>query len=179
MNYCSHCGSADIQFQIPPGDNRPRYVCLDCDTIHYQNPNMVVGCLPVWQDQILLCRRAIEPRKGFWNLPAGYLENGETVEEGALRETREEAGVEADLVRLHTVYNLPEVNQVYLFFLAELSSPTFDGGPESLEVALFRGEEIPFTEMAFSSSTFTIRQYLRHGRDGFSEVHLGEWRQGN
>ncbi len=174
MNFCSHCGSGELRQEIPPGDNRLRHYCPGCGTIHYQNPNMVVGCLPIFEGQILLCRRAIEPRKGFWNLPAGYLENGETVEEGALRELCEEAGAEATIIRLHTLFNLPTVNQVYLFFLAHLASPRFDGGEESLEVRLFRPEEIPFEEMAFASSAFAIRQYLSFG-EAFPEVHRGSW----
>lgn len=175
MNFCSHCGSERIDLQIPNGDNRPRYCCPDCDTIHYQNPNMVVGCLPLWDKQILLCRRAITPRKGYWNLPAGYLENGETVEAGAIRETWEEARARVDLLRLHTIYNLPKVNQVYLFFLARMRAPEFAEGPESEEVRLFHPEEIPFEEMAFSSSSFAIRQYLTYGEQADQPVHLGSW----
>lgn len=135
----------------------------------------MVGCLPVWGDQILLCRRAIPPRKGLWNLPAGYLENGETVQEGAVRETVEEAGASIELVRLHAIYNLPTVNQVYIFFLAQMTSGIFTGGAESLEVKLFRPEEIPYEDMAFSSSTFAIEQYLSHRDREFQGVHLGEW----
>lgn len=177
MNFCSHCGSDALRFEIPPGDNRPRYCCPDCGRIHYQNPNMVVGCLPVWEDKILLCRRAIEPRKGFWNLPAGYLENGETVQEGALRETREEAGVEVELIRLHTVYNIPHVNQVYLFFLAQMPSPEFDIGPETLEAGLFAPNEIPFADMAFHSSVYAIKQYHLHRYQDFRGVHVSERRE--
>jgi ADP-ribose pyrophosphatase YjhB (NUDIX family) len=174
MNFCSHCGSDALRFEIPTGDNRPRYCCPDCGHIHYQNPNMVVGCLPVWEDKILLCRRAIEPRRGFWNLPAGYLENGETVQEGALRETREEAGIEVDLLRLHTVYNIPHVDQVYLFFLAQMRSPEFDIGPETLETGLFAPNEIPFDDMAFHSSVYAIKQYLLHRYQDFRGVHVSE-----
>ncbi|MDP5169440.1 MAG: NUDIX hydrolase [Bacteroidia bacterium] len=175
MNYCSHCGSGDIRLEVPEGDNRLRYCCPVCSTIHYQNPNVVVGCLPVFEGKILLCRRAIEPRLGFWNLPAGYLENGETVEEGALRETREEAGIEVSIVRLHALYNLPRVNQVYLFYLAEMPHDQFHGGVESLEVKLFSPADIPYHDMAFASSTFAIRQYLDHLHSDFHGVHVGKW----
>lgn len=173
MNFCPTCGSDSLRQQIPEGDNRLRIVCQQCETIHYQNPKLVVGCLPVWNDQILLCRRAIEPRKGYWNLPAGYMENGETVEQAAVRETLEETGAEVSLLRLHTVYNLPTVNQVYLFFLANVESHNFDGGTESLEVKLFHPDEIPYQEMAFVSSTFAIRQYLDD--TSFHGVHSGTW----
>ena len=103
---------------IPEGDNRKRYCCQNCHTIHYQNPKMVVGCLPYFEDKILLCKRAIEPRYGYWNLPAGYLENGETLEGGALREAQEEAGIDIQIERLHCVYNIPRISQIYFFFLA-------------------------------------------------------------
>jgi ADP-ribose pyrophosphatase YjhB (NUDIX family) len=163
MNYCSHCGSKKLQHKIPEGDNRLRYVCRDCKTIHYQNPNVVVGCLPVYKEKILLAKRAIEPRKGLWNLPCGFLENEETVEEGALRETLEETGVEVQLKYLHTVYNLPHAQQVYLIFLAEMNNLNFHPTPESEEVRLFHPDEIPWKEMAFSSSAFAIKKYLQAG----------------
>ena len=177
MNFCSQCGSRRLLYTIPQGDNRPRYVCSDCGTIHYQNPRMVVGCLPVWEGQILLCRRAIEPRHGYWNLPAGYLENGETVEQGALRETAEESGAEVELIRLHCVYNLTHVNQVYLFFLAQMQHPGLAIGPESLEAQLFDPADIPYQDMAFSSSTFAIQKYLEYQDRAFPGVHLGGYRQ--
>lgn len=176
MNYCSTCGSDNLLQQVPAGDNRLRIVCQICKTIHYQNPKLVVGCLPVWEEKILLCRRAIEPRKGYWNLPAGFLENGETVEEGAIRETWEETGAEVKIVRLHALYNLASVNQVYLFYLAQLTSFDFDGGSESLEVKLFSPDDIPYEEMAFSSSTYAIRQYLSYADTEFHGVHIGSWK---
>jgi ADP-ribose pyrophosphatase YjhB (NUDIX family) len=137
---------------------------------------MVVGCLPVFENKILMCRRAIEPRRGLWNLPAGYLENGETVEEGAIRETWEEARARVKLLRLHCLYNLPHVHQVYLHFLAEMEDEAFSAGPESLEVALFSHENIPWDEIAFSSSSFAIREYIRHGK-AFEGIHMGTYRQ--
>jgi len=173
VKFCSNCGSSDISLSIPKGDNRMRYVCANCGTIHYQNPKMVVGCLPVWEGKILLCRRAIEPRKGYWNLPAGYLENGETVEDGALRETREEAGIHVELGRLHLLYNLPHINQVYLFFLAKMTSPHIDIGEETLEAQLFEPGDIPFAEMAFPSSTYAINKYLE--QPDYQGVHFSQY----
>lgn len=174
MNFCSHCGSAQLIHTIPEGDNRLRYVCTQCETIHYQNPKMVVGCLVEWEGHILLCKRAIPPREGYWNLPAGYLENGETLQEGALRETREEAGLEVDLIRLHAVYNIPRISQIYFFFLAKANQEHIPGGPESLEARWFLPEQIPFEDMAFPSSTYAIQQHLQSPPEAI-DVHLGGW----
>ncbi len=137
---------------------------------------MVVGCLPVYEDRILLCRRAIEPRSGYWNLPAGYLENGETLQGGALRETWEEALAKVKIERMHCIYNIPRINQIYFFFLAKMDKPEFGVGIESEEVTLFYPEEIPFEDMAFPSSTFAIRKYLANKDSDFHGVHIGEWR---
>lgn len=175
MNYCSHCGSDQLAFAIPAGDNLPRYICKACQTIHYQNPKVVVGCLPVYADQIVLCRRAIEPRKGFWNLPAGYLENGETLAQGAQREAWEEAFLQGTLVRMHAVYDIPHINQVYCFFLMEVPEANWKIGPETLEIALFQASDMPYDEMAFPSSTFAIKRYLAHRNTGYHGVHLGGW----
>jgi ADP-ribose pyrophosphatase YjhB (NUDIX family) len=175
MNYCSSCGADALSWEIPPDDNRHRYVCHHCDTIHYQNPKMVVGCLPIYDDKILLCRRAIEPRLGFWGLPAGYLEMGETLEEGALRETTEESGAQVELIRLHAVYNIPRISQIYFFFLARMTSPDLNIGPETQEARLFAPAEIPYEEMAFPSSVFAIRRYLQYKDQGFEGVHQSHW----
>jgi len=175
MNYCSNCGSEQLVKKIPEGDNKPRICCENCGTIHYSNPKMVVGCLPVWEGKILLCRRAIEPRKGYWGLPAGYLENKESVEEGALRETLEESGAEVDIVRMHAIYNIPRISQVYIFFLANMRGPELDPGEESLEARLFELDEIPYEEMAFPSSSYAIRKYKEDLKEGFKAVHLGAW----
>lgn len=173
MNYCSHCGSQDLELKIPEGDNRPRYVCPDCGTIHYSNPKMVVGCLPFFEDRILLCKRAIEPRIGFWNLPAGYLENGESVEEGARRETLEEAGIDVEIIRVHCLYSIPRINQVYCFFLARMYSPEWRIGEETLEADLFRPEEIPYEDIAFPSSVYAIRRYLEDKENAVFYTHVG------
>jgi ADP-ribose pyrophosphatase YjhB (NUDIX family) len=142
IRFCSACGSDRIEHRIPEGDNLPRYVCANCATIHYQNPKIVVGCLPEWQEQLLLCRRAIEPRYGLWTLPAGFLENGETVTGGAVRETLEEAGARVAVGDLYTMISLPHISQVYMMFRARLVDLDFSAGPESLEVRLFpRGRD--------------------------------------
>jgi ADP-ribose pyrophosphatase YjhB (NUDIX family) len=132
---------------------------------------MVVGCIPVFEHKILLCRRAIEPQYGLWNLPAGYLENGETVAEGALRETWEEANIKVELVRLHSIYNLLHVQQVYLFFLANMSSPYYGCGDETLEAQLFEETNLPWNELAFSSNAFALRKYLADKT--YPGVHMG------
>lgn len=137
---------------------------------------MVVGCLPVYEDRILLCKRAIEPRLGYWNLPAGYLENGETAEEGALREVVEEAGIEVEIIRLHCLYSIPRINQVYCFFLAQMSSPEWDIGEESLDAGLFLPEEIPYQEIAFPSSIYAINRYLESKDTGFEGAFISSWK---
>ncbi|QTN38913.1 NUDIX hydrolase [Cryomorphaceae bacterium] len=175
MNYCSHCGSSRLDFTIPEGDNRLRFVCQNCGRIHYQNPRMIVGCLPLWKGHILLARRNIEPRFGLWNLPSGFLENGETVEEGALRELHEETHATGRIIRPHAVYNLPHANQVYLHFLVELDSDHYELTPESSEIAFFSPENIPFEDMAFSSSTFSIKKHLEYPDGPASGVHIGAY----
>ncbi len=172
MNFCSHCGSDRLELKTPPLDSRPRYVCAACGKVHYVNPKVVVGCLPVYENRVLLCRRSIEPRHGLWNLPAGYLESGETAEEGARRETREEACADVEILRLHTLYSLPHIDQVYLFFLAKLHQPVFGVGEETLEVDLFTEAQIPWKDIAFSSTEFALRRFFaeREART----VHLGQ-----
>lgn len=176
MNFCSNCGSNQIQLEIPEGDNRLRYCCPDCDTIHYQNPNMVVGCLIDFEGKILLGRRAIEPRAGYWGLPAGFLENGESVEDGAVRETVEEVGLAPEIIRLHCVYSIPRINQIYVFFLAKVNDPTLNLGPETLEADYFLPENIPFEQIAFPSSVFAINKYLEYRGKNHPEAHIGGWK---
>ncbi len=174
MKFCSNCGHAVLLKRIE-GDTHPRFFCEECKTIHYQNPNMVVGCLPIWEDKIMLCRRAIEPRKGFWNLPGGYLENGETAEEGAAREVQEEAGIRVAVLSLHTVFSIPKINQVYLHFLAAMPDLNYKAGVESLEVQMFTEANIPWDEIAFSSSTFSLENYFADNKTGQRRVHLGKY----
>jgi ADP-ribose pyrophosphatase YjhB (NUDIX family) len=160
MKFCSQCGASALELRIPDGDTLPRYVCGGCGTIHYQNPKVVVGCLPVWNEQVLLCKRAIEPRLGLWTLPAGFLENGETVLAGAERETAEEARARVDVGPLYTMISLPHINQIYVMFRARLLDLDFSAGHESLEVRLFDEEEIPWSELAFRTITRTLRNYF-------------------
>lgn len=159
MKFCSHCGSPVTQ-RIPDGDNRPRFVCGECQTIHYQNPRVVAGCLPVWGDQVLLCRRAIDPRRGYWTLPAGFMENGETTAEAAMRETLEEACARVRDLKLYTLFDLPHISQVYLFFRAELIDLDFAAGDESLEVRLFHERDIPWSELAFPTVGRTLECFF-------------------
>ncbi len=174
MKFCSNCGNDQLQYLIPPGDHRERYVCPKCHTIHYQNPLVVVGCLVVYQGKILLCRRSIEPQSGLWNLPAGFMENGERAEDGAQRETYEESMAKVEIVKLHALFSLPQVNQVYLHFLATMKEPHFETTPESSEVKLFSPEDIPWDDIAFESSRFALKKYLEHGPD-YQGVHVGSY----
>lgn len=160
MKYCSHCGSNNIKHEIPAGDNRHRHVCGACGHIFYDNPRVICGALPLWEGKILLCRRAIEPRLGFWTLPAGFMENGETTEEAARRETHEEALAKLVIDDLYTIFNLPHINQVYFFYRGLLVDGEHSAGEESLETALFSPEEIPWNELAFPTIEKTLQRYL-------------------
>lgn len=161
MKFCSQCGST-VSWAIPADDNRERYICDNpqCGYIHYQNPRIITGCLPVHQDKILLCRRAIEPRYGLWTLPAGFLENGETTEQGAIRESWEEAQANLEAEELYTVFDLPHINQVYFFYKAKLTDTGYGPGPESLEVELFTEDTIPWNELAFPVIEEILRYYF-------------------
>ena len=172
MRYCSVCGSPAIALRIPEGDTLPRDVCEACGTIHYQNPKVVVGCLPEWEGRVLLCKRAIEPRLGLWTLPAGFLENGETLANGALRETLEEAHARVALGELYTVISLPMINQVYMMFRARLQDLGFGRGTESLEVRLFDESEIPWESLAFRTIARTLRNHFLDRRLGESVVRV-------
>jgi len=171
LKFCSHCGSSSLELRIPEGDTLPRHVCADCATIHYQNPKVVVGCLPVHADRVLLCKRAIEPRLGLWTLPAGFLENGETLAAGALRETLEEANARVELGELYTVISLPHISQIYVMFRSRLVDLDFGPGPESLEVRLFAEEEIPWDQLAFRTIARTLRNYFLDRKMGTFFLH--------
>ena len=172
MKFCSLCGH-EVRLKVPPGDNRPRYTCADCGTIHYQNPNMVVGTIPAWEGRILLCRRAIEPRYGYWTLPAGFMENDETTTEGAERETSEEAGARIALGELFSMIDVPHARQVHLFFRADMLATELDPGPESLEARLFSEDEIPWSDIAFRTVEQTLRWYFEDRRKGSFGTHTG------
>lgn len=173
MNFCSNCGQP-LTYLKPPGDDRCRYFCETCGVIHYQNPLMVVGCIPEIENQILLCRRAIEPCYGKWTLPAGYLENGETVAEGAKREALEEARARVEIVAPYALYNICYVNQVYLMFRARLENDNFRAGSESLVVRLFTEKDIPWDDIAFRVIEETLKKYFTDRRNGRFPFYVGD-----
>jgi ADP-ribose pyrophosphatase YjhB (NUDIX family) len=173
MKYCSTCGQA-VSLRVPPGDNRERYVCAHCGAIHYQNPRNVVGTIPVWEDKVLLCRRAIEPRYGFWTLPAGFMEMGETTAEAAVRETLEEAGARVEIQNLFSLLNVPRVDQVHLFYLARLLDTDILAGDESLEVRLFDERDIPWSDIAFPTVGQTLRFFFADRSSGSYGLHTGD-----
>ena len=173
MKYCSQCGGP-VELRIPPDDNRKRHVCTVCGEVHYQNPKLIVGAMPEWHDQILLCRRAIEPRHGLWTFPAGFMENGETTTEAAARETKEEANARIAVGDLYSMYSLPYISQVHLLFRARLLDLDFGPGQESLEVRLFREAEIPWNEIAFRPVRLSLEHYFAERRSGKFSFHIGE-----
>lgn len=172
MNFCSHCG-ARVELRIPHGDTLPRHVCPACGTVHYENPKMVVGCIPEWEDRILLCRRAIEPRHGLWTVPAGFMENGETTAQGAERETLEEANARVEILGLYALFNIPHISQVYMLFRARLLDLDFHPGAESLETRLFGEQDIPWDQIAFATVRRTLNHYFSDRRSGEHRFHIG------
>jgi ADP-ribose pyrophosphatase YjhB (NUDIX family) len=171
MKFCSECAQP-VALTVPEGDNRPRYVCGACATIHYQNPKLVVGSIPVWRGggelQVLLCKRAIEPRYGYWTLPAGFMENEETTAQAAIRETEEEAGADITIGPLFTLLNVAQVHQVHLFYLAELKHLGFAPGVESLDVQMFTEAQIPWDDLAFPTIRKTLELFFAdRGNYGF------------
>ena len=170
LKACAQCGSS-VERRTPPGDSRDRAVCPDCGAIHYENPKLVVGCVPVWEDKILLCRRAIEPRYGYWTLPAGFMENDETTGQGALRETLEEAGARVELGEAFSMLSVPHVNQVHVFYRARLVDLNFAPGEESLDVALFEEARIPWKEIAFRTVGITLKRWFEDRKNGAFGFH--------
>lgn len=174
MKYCDQCGHS-VEYKIPELDNRERAVCTRCGTIHYRNPRIIAGCLPVYAEQILLCRRNIEPRKGFWTLPAGFMEEGETLQQGAARETLEEAGVQVQAGKLLSMISVPHISQVHIFFLAEMAGPQHAGSTsESSEIRLFAPADIPWDEIAFPTVSRTLRDYLQDKTTGTIEHRVSD-----
>jgi len=173
MKFCSQCG-ASLSYRIPPGDDRARFICGECGTVHYENPKVVVGCIPVWEDRILLCRRAIEPGLGKWTLPAGYLENGETAEQGAVRETYEEAGARVEIVQPYALFSLTFADHIYFMFHARMLSPHLSPGKESLSAELFSEAEIPWSEIAFGVIRETLERFLRGRARNSLMLQVGE-----
>jgi len=173
MNYCSQCGEK-VTVKVPTGDNMPRHVCDACGIIHYQNPKIVVGCIPAWEDRILLCKRAIEPSYGLWTLPAGFMENGETVQQGAARETLEEANARVEIGALYALFNLPHINQVYMLFRSRLLDLDFGPGAESLETELLDQSQIPWDEIAFPVIHESLLLYFQDRHNGEFPLRLGD-----
>src|SRR5690625_1441121 len=171
QTYCSQCGTR-VAHRIPHDDNRLRDICDHCGAIHYQNPRNVVGVLAVWKQQVLLCKRAIEPRYGKWTLPAGFMELGETTAQGAMRETQEEAGAQIELGSLYTVIDVPTAEQVHFFYMAKALSPELYPGPESLDARFFSIEEITWHELAFRTVATTLEHYVKDSPNGNLPVHF-------
>jgi ADP-ribose pyrophosphatase YjhB (NUDIX family) len=171
MNFCSQCGKP-VEFRVPPGDHLPRHVCAYCGTIHYQNPKIIAGCVPDHQGRILLCRRAIEPRLGYWTVPAGFMENRETVQQAAARESLEEARADVQIGSLLAIVHVLEARQVHIFFRATLPRAEFDISPESLEVGLFSEADIPWADIAFPSIEFALRRYFSDRATGREDYHF-------
>ena len=170
MKYCSYC-AAPVVKRIPPGDSLPRSVCDKCGIVHYENPKLVVGSIPDHEGRLLLCRRAIEPRYGYWTLPAGFMENAETAGQAALRETMEEAGARIELGPAFSLVSVPLVNQVHLFYRARLLGLDFKPGEESLEVALFEEKDVPWAQIAFRTVGFTLKQWFEDRARGSFGFH--------
>ena len=172
MRFCSNCG-AKLDYRIPEGDDRPRFVCDSCQVVHYQNPKIVVGCIPEWEDKILLCKRAIEPRLGKWTLPAGYLENSETLAEGAHRETLEEADADVEILSPYAMFDLPFISQIYLLFRARLRDSRFGPTAESSKVRLITEEDIPWDDLAFNVIKETLVRYFDDRSEGTFRFQTG------
>lgn len=173
MKFCTACGAA-VELRVPVDDTRPRHVCTACGIIHYQNPKMVIGSIPAWEDKVLLCRRAIEPRYGLWTLPGGFMENGESTGAAAIRETLEEACARIEIIDLYSMYSLPYIDQVHLFFRARLLDLDFAPGQESLEVRLFTEAEIPWDHLAFRPVRYSLEHYFAERDTGAFKLHVGE-----
>jgi ADP-ribose pyrophosphatase YjhB (NUDIX family) len=175
IKFCNVCGAAVVH-RIPEGDSLARAVCDACGTIQYQNPKVVVGCLPAFGDRILICKRAIEPRYGLWTLPAGFMENNESAAEGAAREAIEEANARVEIEDLYTVYSMPHISQIYMMFRARLLDADVSPGIESLEVKLVKEHEIPWDQLAFAMVKRTLEHYLEDRRRGVFVPRFGDIR---
>jgi ADP-ribose pyrophosphatase YjhB (NUDIX family) len=173
MQYCSDCGQP-VTNKVPVGDNRERAVCDSCDVIHYVNPKLVVGCILTWQRKVLLCKRSIEPRRGYWTLPAGFMENGESAAQGAAREASEEANAVAQSLELFGVYSLPRISQVYVMFLGQLKDGAASAGEESLEVGLFEQQDVPWSELAFPVVSESLEQFFARGQRTAERAYLAD-----
>jgi len=173
MKFCANCGAAVVQ-RVPPGDTLARWVCEHCGEIHYQNPKLVIGTVPEHEGKVLLCRRAIEPRYGYWTLPAGFMENDETTAQAALRETLEEAGAAVEPQEPFTLISVPRVNQVHLFYRARLRSVDYKPGEETLEVALVEEAAMPWQELAFRTVAYTLKRWFEDRSRGNYQFHAAD-----
>jgi ADP-ribose pyrophosphatase YjhB (NUDIX family) len=173
IKHCRVCGST-AHYQVPADDNRERAVCTACGEVHYENPLNVVGTVPVWREQVLLCRRNIEPRYGLWTLPAGFMELGDPTEQGAVRETVAEAGARIELQGLFSMINVVRVGQVHLFYRARLEDTRFDPGPETIEAQLFHEHEIPWDRLAFRTVRETLQHFFADRANGSFGLHFGD-----
>lgn len=171
IKHCKNCGTA-VVYRLPDdGDTRERAICTACHTVHYENPLNVVGTIPIWEDKVLLCKRNIEPRFGKWTLPAGFMELGETVAQGAARETDEEAGAQIELLDLYTLMNVVRVGQVHFFYRARLLNTRFNPGHETIEARLFSEADVPWDEIAFRTVRETLKCYFEDRRLGNYPLH--------
>ena len=173
MNFCSNCGTR-VVLKVPEGDLLPRHVCENCGTIHYQNPKIVVGSVPEYQGRILICKRGIEPRLGYWTIPAGFMENDETLEAGAAREAMEEARIDVEIGSLLLVANVTHARQVHVFFRSRMLTPDFGVTHESLEVALVDEKDIPWNDLAFPSTEFALRRFVEDRKAGVDRHHVAQ-----
>lgn len=165
INYCNQCGST-VSLAIPVGDHRERHCCGTCGHIQYCNPKVVVGVIGIWENRILLCKRAIEPRLGYWTLPAGFMENGESTMEGAARETLEEAGAAASDLQLYCLVNIPQISQIHLFYRGTISKGIHKPGEESQETSLFAENDLPWNDLAFESVRYCLERYFFEAKRG-------------
>ena len=180
MRFCSHCGSSKIVYKNPKGDKRPRHSCESCGAVFYENPKIVAGCIPVWKDSVLMCKRAIEPRYGLWTLPAGFMENGESTLQAAERETSEEACAKVKDSKLFALFNLPQINQVYMMFVSELVALDFSPGEETLECCLYEKQDIPWDSIAFPTITYSLKFFFEDRKSGAFKLHCGDvFREGS
>ena len=170
MKFCSKCGGS-IKFETPKDDNQPRFICSQCDFIHYENPRIVVGSVPIYKDQVLLCLRAIEPRSNYWTLPAGFLENKEGLKDGAAREAEEEALIKPIIGPLIAVVDVIHAHQVHVFFRAHLENLELGPGKESLDVRMFKLSEIPWKRMAFKTGKIAVKAQINKADDDWPPVY--------
>jgi ADP-ribose pyrophosphatase YjhB (NUDIX family) len=172
MNFCSNCGHR-VVLKVPEGDVLPRHVCENCGIIHYLNPKIVVGSVPEYEGRILLCKRGIEPRLGYWTIPAGFMENDETLEAGAAREAREEALIDVEIGSLLLLANVVHARQVHVFFRSRMRTPDFGVTHESLEVELIDERDIPWSDLAFPSTEAALRHFVADRAAGVDQHHVG------